>query len=110
MRGVLRHAGGLRVDHVIGLFRTWWVPEGLPASEGTYVRYDHEALVGILALEAQRAGAVVIGEDLGVVEPWVREHLDAARAPRHVDHLVREGMGAASRWPRSTGARRASGP
>ena len=73
---MLRHAGGLRVDHVIGLFRTWWVPDGLPASAGTYVRYDHEALVGILALEAQRAGAVVIGEDLGVVEPWVREHLD----------------------------------
>ncbi len=75
VRGVLRHAGGLRVDHVIGLFRMWWVPEGLPASEGTYVRYDHEALVGILALEALRAGAVVIGEDLGVVEPWVRDYL-----------------------------------
>ncbi|HYN76041.1 MAG TPA: 4-alpha-glucanotransferase, partial [Candidatus Limnocylindria bacterium] len=75
VRGVLRHAGGLRVDHVIGLFRMWWVPEGLAASEGTYVRYDHEALVGILALEAQRAGAVVIGEDLGVVEPWVRDYL-----------------------------------
>ncbi len=75
VRGALRHAGGLRVDHVIGLFRIWWVPDGLPASEGTYVRYDHEALVGILALEAHRAGAVVIGEDLGVVEPWVREYL-----------------------------------
>ena len=75
LRTVLRHAGGLRIDHVIGLFRLWWVPRGLPATAGTYVRYDHEALVGILALEAQRAGAVVIGEDLGTVEPWVREHL-----------------------------------
>ena len=74
-RTVLRHAGGVRVDHVIGLFRLWWVPEGQPADQGTYVRYDHEALVGILALEAQRAGAVVIGEDLGTVEPWVRDYL-----------------------------------
>jgi len=75
LRTVLRHCGGVRVDHVIGLFRLWWVPEGRPASEGTYVRYDHEALVGILALEAHRAGAVVVGEDLGTVEPWVRDHL-----------------------------------
>jgi 4-alpha-glucanotransferase len=75
LRTVLRHAGGIRVDHVIGLFRLWWVPEGLPASEGTYVRYDHEALIGILALEAHRAGALVVGEDLGVVEPWVRDYL-----------------------------------
>jgi 4-alpha-glucanotransferase len=75
LRTVLRHAGGIRVDHVIGLFRLWWVPEGTPASEGTYVRYDHEALIGILALEAHRAGALVVGEDLGVVEPWVRDYL-----------------------------------
>ncbi len=75
VRAVLRHAGGLRVDHVMGLFRLWWVPSGAKPSEGTYVRYDHEALVGILALEAHRAGAVVIGEDLGTVEPWVRDYL-----------------------------------
>ena len=75
IRTVLRHAGGLRVDHVLGLFRLWWVPEGQPADEGAYVPYDHEALVGILALEAHRAGAVVIGEDLGTVEPWMRDHL-----------------------------------
>ena len=75
LRTVLRHAGGIRIDHVIGLFRLWWVPEGLPASGGTYVRYDHEALIGILALEAHRAGALVVGEDLGVVEPWVRDYL-----------------------------------
>ncbi|GAB3589955.1 4-alpha-glucanotransferase [Angustibacter peucedani] len=75
LRTVLRHAGGVRVDHVLGLFRLWWVPQGAPPTEGTYVRYDHEALVGILALEAHRAGAVVIGEDLGVVEPWVRSYL-----------------------------------
>ncbi|MGB3827350.1 MAG: 4-alpha-glucanotransferase [Ornithinimicrobium sp.] len=72
---VLRDAGGLRVDHVIGLFRLWWIPEGLEPHEGTYVRYDHEAMIGILMLEAHRAGAVIVGEDLGTVEPWVRDYL-----------------------------------
>lgn len=75
LRTVLRHCGGLRVDHIVGLFRLWWVPKGAPADEGTYVRYDHEALIGILALEAQRAGAFVVGEDLGTVEPWARDYL-----------------------------------
>jgi 4-alpha-glucanotransferase len=72
---MLRHAGGLRMDHVMGLFRLWWVPEGRPPTEGTYVRYDAQAMLGMLALEAHRAGAVVIGEDLGTVEPGVREEL-----------------------------------
>ncbi len=72
---ILRHAGGLRVDHVIGLFRLWWIPHGMRPTQGTYVRYDHEAMIGILALEAYRAGAVVVGEDLGTVEPWVRDYL-----------------------------------
>ncbi|MFP5334828.1 MAG: 4-alpha-glucanotransferase, partial [Actinomycetes bacterium] len=75
LRTVLRHAGGVRVDHVIGLFRLWWVPAGEAPSRGTYVRYDHEALIGILALEAHRAGVFVGGEDLGTVEPWVRDYL-----------------------------------
>ncbi len=70
-----RSAGGLRVDHIIGLFRLWWIPEGNLPTEGTYVRYDHDALIGILALEAHRAGALVVGEDLGTVEPWVRDYL-----------------------------------
>jgi 4-alpha-glucanotransferase len=74
---VLRHAGGIRVDHVLGLFRLWWVPAGNSPRDGAYVKYDHEALIGILALEAQRAGAVVIGEDLGTFEPWVRDYLAA---------------------------------
>ena len=74
---VLRHAGGVRVDHVIGLFRLWWIPTGRPANEGTYVRYDHAALIGVLALEAHRAGAVVVGEDLGVVAPEARDFLRA---------------------------------
>ncbi|MFP7761234.1 4-alpha-glucanotransferase [Marisediminicola sp. LYQ85] len=73
--GVLRHAGGVRIDHIIGLFRLWWTPEGRTPAEGTYVRYDHEAMIGVLALEAQRAGAVVVGEDLGVVEQSARDYL-----------------------------------
>lgn len=73
LRGILRHAGGVRIDHILGLFRLWWIPHGNAADRGAYVRYDHEALIGILLLEAQRAGAVVIGEDLGVVEDLTRE-------------------------------------
>ncbi len=75
LRGLLRHAGALRIDHIIGLFRLWWIPPHAPPSAGTYVYYDHEAVIGVLALEAQRAGAVIIGEDLGTVEPWVRDYL-----------------------------------
>ncbi|MEE6280402.1 4-alpha-glucanotransferase [Georgenia sp. MJ170] len=75
VRTVLRHAGAVRVDHILGLFRLWWIPDGHGAADGTYVRYDHEAMVGVLMLEAHRAGAVVIGEDLGTVEPWVRDYL-----------------------------------
>ena len=71
----VRSSGGVRVDHIIGLFRLWWVPEGLGPRHGTYVRNNHEALIGILALEAHRAQALVVGEDLGTVEPWVRRYL-----------------------------------
>ncbi|MGW7287140.1 4-alpha-glucanotransferase [Streptomyces sp. NPDC054847] len=75
LRGLLRNAGALRIDHVMGLFRLWWVPVGSPPTEGAYVRYDAEAMLAVLVLEAHRAGAVVIGEDLGTVEPGVREAL-----------------------------------
>ncbi|MDV9192262.1 4-alpha-glucanotransferase, partial [Streptomyces sp. SR27] len=75
LRELLRHAGALRIDHVMGLFRLWWVPEGREPTEGTYVRYDAEAMLAVLVLEAHRAGALVIGEDLGTVEPGVREAL-----------------------------------
>ncbi|MFC7547572.1 4-alpha-glucanotransferase [Plantactinospora sp. GCM10030261] len=75
LRRALAHAGGLRVDHVAGLWRLWWIPPGAGPGEGTYVTYDAEAMLGILALEAHRAGAVVIGEDLGTVQPVVTRGL-----------------------------------
>lgn len=75
LRTTLRHAGGLRIDHILGLFRMWWIPDGMEAFDGTYVTFDHDALVGILVLEAHRADSIVIGEDLGTVEPWVQEFL-----------------------------------
>ncbi|MBN0046354.1 4-alpha-glucanotransferase [Streptomyces actuosus] len=75
LRALFGYAGALRIDHVMGLFRLWWVPQGEPPTEGAYVRYDAEAMLAVLVLEASRAGAVVIGEDLGTVEPGVREAL-----------------------------------
>ena len=75
VRSLLRHAGGVRIDHVLGMFRLWWIPEGAGARDGTYVSYDADAILGVIALEAERAGAVVVGEDLGTVPDAVRTTL-----------------------------------
>jgi 4-alpha-glucanotransferase len=74
----LRHAGGLRVDHVMGLMRLWCIPQGMPPDRGAYIRYDHRASVAALAGQAGRAGAVAIGEDLGTVDEWIRDYLAAS--------------------------------
>jgi 4-alpha-glucanotransferase len=75
VRAQLRRGGGLRIDHVLGLFRLWWIPDGASPTDGTYVRYDADTLLAVIALEAARAGAVVVGEDLGVVPKAVRRTL-----------------------------------
>ena len=80
LTATLRHAGGIRIDHVMGLFRLWWVPEGRSPAQGTYVRYPSDVLLAVLALEADRAGAIVVGEDLGTVEDRVRDDLRATGA------------------------------
>lgn len=67
LRAALRHAGGLRIDHALGLARMWLVPDGLPPERGVYLRYPSETLLRLIALESWRHRAVIIGENLGTV-------------------------------------------
>jgi 4-alpha-glucanotransferase len=78
LRAALRHAGGLRIDHVLGLNRLWLVPRGAAPTQGAYLRYPLDDLLGLVALESWRHRAVMIGEDLGTVPAGFRERMDAA--------------------------------
>ena len=78
MRHVMRRASAVRIDHVMGLHRLFWIPEGAGADRGVYVRYAADELQAVVALEAHRAGTVVVGEDLGTVPPEVRSDMAAA--------------------------------
>ncbi|MEV4257675.1 4-alpha-glucanotransferase, partial [Spirillospora sp. NPDC049652] len=73
----LRHGGGLRLDHALQVSRLWWVPAGASPADGAYVSYDRDAMLSALTWEAARTGGVIIGEDLGTVEPGLREDLAA---------------------------------
>jgi 4-alpha-glucanotransferase len=75
VRSATVHAAGIRLDHVMGLFRLFWIPSGAPPGEGAYVQYPASDLLALLAAESRRAGSFVIGEDLGLVEPAVRRRL-----------------------------------
>ncbi|MBM3485526.1 MAG: 4-alpha-glucanotransferase [Alphaproteobacteria bacterium] len=78
VRANMRHAGALRVDHVMSLLRLYWIPRGARADEGCYVRYRFDELAGIVALESRRARTMVVGEDLGTVPRGFRERLARA--------------------------------
>jgi len=75
VRSSMTAGAGLRFDHIMGLFRLFWIPHELGAEQGGYVRYPFEDLLNILSLESHRAGSFVVGEDLGSVEPFVREEM-----------------------------------
>jgi 4-alpha-glucanotransferase len=75
VRATLAGSGGLRIDHALGMFRLWWIPAGESPTAGAYIRYPSADLLDIVALESVRAAALVVGEDLGTVEPGVREAL-----------------------------------
>lgn len=78
LRANMRHSGGIRIDHVLGLKRLWLVPDGAPATDGAYLRYPFDDLIRLAALESNRHGAIVIGEDLGTVPEGFGEQLASA--------------------------------
>jgi 4-alpha-glucanotransferase len=75
LRASMRHCGALRLDHVMALFRQWWVPRGLKSVNGGYVHYPLEDLLAVVALESHRNQCLVVGEDLGVVPDEIRRAL-----------------------------------
>ncbi|MFC6489382.1 4-alpha-glucanotransferase [Nitratireductor sp. GCM10026969] len=101
---ILRHAGALRIDHAMSLYRLFWIPEGFSAGEGAYVLYPMEEMVRTLAAVSQRAGVIIIGEDLGVVPRGFRAAMDRAGLLGYrVFYFEHEGQDFVlpEKWPRS---------
>ena len=98
IRAGMAHAAGLRIDHVMGLFRLFWIPQGAEPAEGTYVRYPADDLLGVLALESLAAEALVVGEDLGTVEDGVRERLETEGVLSYRLAWFEQGPGGERRW------------
>lgn len=101
VRAVLRHAGGVRIDHAMGLMRLWLVPQDAPATDGAYLSYPVDDLMRLLALESHRHRAVIIGEDLGTVPPDFRRRCRAlGMAGMDILWFTRAGKGflAPARW------------
>lgn len=76
VRNSLKHAKGLRIDHVMQLWRLFWVPQNGGPAEGAYIRYPHDALLAIIRIEAYRVGAWAVGEDMGTVPEYVRPMME----------------------------------
>jgi (1->4)-alpha-D-glucan 1-alpha-D-glucosylmutase len=104
LRANMRHAGALRIDHVMGLMRLYWVPRGATAREGAYVRYPLDELLAIVSLESHRNCCLVVGEDLGTVPDAVREALGRSRVLSYrLLYFERDGSGEfapPAAWPR----------
>ncbi|HEX3626751.1 MAG TPA: 4-alpha-glucanotransferase [Verrucomicrobiae bacterium] len=94
----MRFGGGLRIDHVMGLFRLFWIPRNASPSEGTYVHYPADEFLAVLAIESHRAKGVVVGEDLGTVDPKIRTVLKRRRVLSY--RLVWFESGPISKFPR----------
>jgi (1->4)-alpha-D-glucan 1-alpha-D-glucosylmutase len=104
LRAAMRHAGALRIDHVMALMRLFWVPEGAAPVDGAYVAYPFSEMLGIVALESQRNRCLVIGEDLGTIAPGIRAALAAAAVlsyrPLYFERTAEGRFAAADQYPR----------
>jgi len=100
LRAGFLEGGGMRFDHVMGLFRLYWIPPDTSAADGTYVRYPYEDLLDILALESHRTRAFVVGEDLGTVEDYVRTELAARGVLSYRLVWFEDTPPGSGKWPR----------
>jgi 4-alpha-glucanotransferase len=100
IRNNLRYFGALRIDHVMALFRQWWVPRGYRATEGGYVHYPLELMLDVLAEESRARQCLIVGEDLGTVPEAIRVTLPARAVHSYKVALFERGDGGAFRAPR----------